>query len=181
MPSVQRIPFPNAYWVMPEQLMAGEYPGAKNPKQAYQKIYGLLRCGIRTFLNLMEPGELDYYGKTFSPYEPIVDFVARELQLNVSCVQFPVRDMDVPSIKTMNAILGHIEWMQAAGRPVYVHCLAGLGRTGTVVGCWLIRHGLATRDTVLDHIQRLRLHAENAWQASPQTEIQRQMVIRWPG
>lgn len=31
----------------------------------------------------------------------------------------------------------------AAGQTVYVHCYGGIGRTGTVVGCWLVRHGLS--------------------------------------
>lgn len=175
-----RLPFENAYWVVPGQLMAGEFPGSKDQHEAYRKIHGLLRCGIRSFLNLMEPGELDFYGKMFSPYEPIVDLVAQELGVTASCAQFPVRDMDVPDLKRMNAILGHIEWMQASERPVYVHCLAGLGRTGTVIGCWLIRHGLATRETVLDKIQILRRGAGNAGQASPQSKIQRQMLTNWP-
>ena len=32
------------------------------------------------------------------------------------------------------------------GGNVYVHCWGGKGRTGTVVGCWLIRHGYGRPD-----------------------------------
>ncbi|MFZ7126900.1 MAG: protein-tyrosine phosphatase family protein [Desulfobacterales bacterium] len=173
------MPFSNVYWVVPGQLMAGEYPGARNQQEAFQKIRALLKSGVRSFLNLMEPDELDRYRNAFSPYEPVVSMVAREMDIEASCVRFPVRDMDVPSLKTMSAILGHIDWMQASGRPIYVHCLAGLGRTGTVIGCWLIRHGLATPHTVLDTLQVLRRRTDTAWQASPQTEVQRQLVTSW--
>ncbi len=173
-------PFPNAYWVVPGQIMAGEYPGSKVSQEALGKIHGLLSCGIRGFINLMEPGELDRYGKVFSPYEPVLQLVAQQMGIHTTTVQFPIPDMDVPSLKTMSAILGHIEWARASERPVYLHCLAGLGRTGTVVGCWMIRQGLARRENVLDRIQRLRRHCENAWQASPQSDVQRQMVLHWP-
>ncbi|MFZ5949388.1 MAG: fused DSP-PTPase phosphatase/NAD kinase-like protein [Candidatus Rifleibacteriota bacterium] len=38
----------------------------------------------------------------------------------------------------------------AAGKPVYVHCWGGLGRTGVVVGCWSRRHGEAEPLAKLD-------------------------------
>ena len=43
------------------------------------------------------------------------------------------------------------------GRTVYVHCWGGIGRTGTVVGCWLVRHGLTGRGA-LDQIADWWLH-----------------------
>ncbi len=180
MMSTSSLPIINAYWVSPGQLMAGEYPGAKDPMEAHRKIYGLLQLGIRTFINLMEPGEIDRYGRIFSPYEPIVERITGDLGIPATCVQFPIRDMDVPDIKTMSAILGNIDWAQAANRPAYVHCLAGLGRTGTVVGCWLIRHGIATREDAIDHIERLRRYAGNAHLSSPQSDVQRHMITHWP-
>ena len=41
----------------------------------------------------------------------------------------------------MRAIQAHCA-RAGAGRRVYVHCRAGIGRTGTVIGCYLAEQGL---------------------------------------
>ena len=43
----------------------------------------------------------------------------------------------------MRSILDAIDAAVSQGRRVYVHCRAGIGRTGTVVGCYLVRHGMS--------------------------------------
>ena len=50
----------------------------------------------------------------------------------------------------MVEILDAIDDDLAAGHNVYVHCWGG-------VGCWLIRHGYATADDVLEVISDLRI------------------------
>ena len=52
--------------------------------------------------------------------------------------------------------------------PVYVHCWGGIGRTGTVVGCWLVRHGM-TGDEALAEF------------ASPGRWFNRPCCSRWAG
>jgi hypothetical protein len=51
-------------------------------------------------------------------------------------------DFGVPSPQEMTAILDVLDAALAAGRVVYLHCWGGVGRTGTVVGCYLVRHGM---------------------------------------
>ena len=46
------VPFPRAYWVIPGLFLAGEYPGAKNPHKARQKLNSLFESGIRHIINL---------------------------------------------------------------------------------------------------------------------------------
>jgi protein-tyrosine phosphatase len=50
-------------------------------------------------------------------------------------VRQSVRDAGVPQGREqMERILATIRDEVAAGRPVYIHCWGGIGRTGTVVG-----------------------------------------------
>ena len=50
----------------------------------------------------------------------------------------------------MRAILDLIESAIDAGAPVYVHCWGGIGRTGTVVCCWLVERGLSGEQALVE-------------------------------
>ncbi len=176
---VSKPPFACAYWVDPGKLLAGEYPGARSTRTARRKIQSLIDGGIRQIINLMEADERDYYGRPFSPYEPLVEAASPPYPDQVICHRHPVRDMGVPDKAGMGAILDAIDAALQAQRPVYVHCLAGVGRTGTVVGCWLVRHGRASGSNVIEAIQALRQNDPHAHWPSPQSGVQRNMVRRW--
>ena len=65
-----------------------------------------------------------------------------------------------------------------AGNKIYVHCLRGLGRTGIVIGCYLVRHG-DTGEKAIKNIASLRKSLPNSWLQSPQTDRQKEFVINW--
>jgi len=67
----------------------------------------------------------------------------------------------------------------AEGNVVYVHCYGGIGRTGTVVGCYLVRHGLSGREALVE-IVRLRRDTPDGFKRSPENDWQEQMVLDWP-
>ena len=46
------------------------------------------------------------------------------------------------SAEAVATILDAIDVALAQGRTVDVRCWGRIGRTGAVVGCWLVRHGL---------------------------------------
>jgi protein-tyrosine phosphatase len=91
--------------------------------------------------------------------------------------QLPIKDLLVPMERHMTRILNQIDLCIKHGKPVYVHCLGGIGRTGSVVGCYLVHHGLATGKNVLDMIRDLQKDTENSGRESPETREQRQMVV----
>jgi len=79
----------------------------------------------------------------------------------------------------MSRILNQIDLCIKHGKPVYVHCLGGIGRTGTVVGCYLVRHGIASGKNVLAMIRDLRKDTEDSARVSPEMMEQRKMVMGW--
>ncbi len=165
-------PSPYSYWVVPGRFLAGPYPGP-------DILQALLDAGIRQFISLMEPIELNWDGRPFPPYEDRVKTLADEMGVAVAFNRMPIRDMSVPTDGHMEKILDRVDAAIQEDRPVYIHCLGGRGRTGTVVGCYLARHGHAKSLRALDRINTLRRDTENRHHPSPETPEQVNMVLRW--
>ena len=173
--SATKVPFSRSYWVIPGQLLAGCYPGDWDPNQAHQKLLGLVDVGIQRVSTLMEEGE----SSRFIPYMPELTEVAAAQGKEVSSVRLPIRDVSVPSEEAMVAILDDIDWSIQNNHPVYVHCWGGRGRTGTVVGCYLARHGIAVGQEGLTRIIYLRGAVPDSAALSPETPEQCEMVLSW--
>jgi predicted protein tyrosine phosphatase len=173
------IPFLRSYWVIPGNQLAGFYPGSKDPKEATGKLAALINAGIRHVINLMESDERDFTGQRFVPYADLMESIAVKMGISVTIDQLPIKDLSVPTVRHMTRILNQIDLCIKHDKPVYVHCLGGIGRTGTVVGCYLVRHGLATGKNVLDMIRDLRKDTEDSARMSPETREQREMVVGW--
>ena len=126
---MDRHPIEYCYWVE-GQLLAGEYPRNKDDEAASRaKLAALTEAGVNTFIDLTQEGEL-------SPYAQWLDAESQTYD------RFPIWDVDIPDTsETTTTILDTIDAAIAKGDVVYLHCWGGVGRTGTIVGCWLARHG----------------------------------------
>jgi ADP-ribosylglycohydrolase/protein-tyrosine phosphatase len=162
-------------------LLAGEFPGANTEAKAREKLGRLVDVGIRQIINLMQPNETDHSGKPFTGYRQDVHSIAEEKKVTVSCQRIPIADLSVPTVTEMKKILDAVMAGMERGEPVYVHCWGGIGRTGTAVGCFLLRSGMATPGDVFSFIANLRKNDPKRHRTSPETETQRQFVINWLG
>jgi ADP-ribosyl-[dinitrogen reductase] hydrolase len=161
-------PLAESYWVIEDRLLAGRYPGGRTPKEAEKRIKSLLDAGFDAFLDLTEAGELP-------PYDIY-------LPGSVQHVRKPITDHGVPSEPLlMSQILAALDSLLRQGRKVYVHCRAGIGRTGTVVACHLIEHGGLTPSAALIRLNELWQQNERSksWLDVPETEEQREFVLAW--
>ncbi|GJE99984.1 phosphatases II [Phanerochaete sordida] len=138
-------PIPNSYWATP-LLVACEFPYCPlTPadiarKKTKQKLDALLAAGVRTFIDLTEPHEL-------FPYSPHLAERCAPLHIDPSEVEyhnFPIRDRSLPdNVDFVRRILAVLRDNERRGRITAVHCRGGIGRTGLVVGCWLVESGVA--------------------------------------
>ena len=130
-----------------------------------------LSAGIRTFVNLMEEDETNYAGEPFVPYQ---DWPAT--LPGRQCFRHAIRDLSAPTPAADDGDPGRHRQLAGAGSPVYVHCWGGVGRTGTVIGCWLLRHW-PRRSDVLDVLMRLRQQdQERQHRMSPETGEQQKFL-----
>ena len=163
----------NAYWVVPGRLLAGPYPSAPEPTEAQKQVAALLDLGVDYIVDLTEPGEYD-----LRAYWPLLLEASMAQGLTIERRQWSIPDMSIPTGEQMRATLDDIETALASGRTVYVHCFGGIGRTGTVIGCYLVRGG-ASGDDALATIAHLRRNIHQPHRVSPETREQRDMVRAW--
>jgi len=179
MPEEIPTPLRGSYWVVPGQLLAGEYPGEVEPEMTDKRLRAFLAGGIRTFVDLTDEGEINEDAKVIPAYRSILRQASEEAFVQTTYANIPIEDRGVPSPWTMRCILDVIDRSLSDENPVYVHCWAGRGRTGTVVGCYLKRHGLAGDAEVIPMLAQMRRDVPNGRETSPHTKDQIRMVTTW--
>ena len=167
------LPIPNSYWVIPGRFLAGEYPAAFGAGRIRKRLDALLEAGLDTFIKLTGENELP-------DYAPALHERAGYYDKTVRVLPFPITDFGLPTPGHMTAILNAIDEALAAGRNVYIHCWGGVGRTGTAVGCYLVRHGM-TGDQALAQIASWWENdpRHGMFPRSPETDEQFEFVRAW--
>lgn len=139
-----------------------------------QRIQQLIMAGVTVFVDLTEPEEtID-----LEPYMPLVQALSKQPTSEFAYHRISIPDMEVPTTAAMAQTLDIIDTAIHNHHTVYVHCWGGIGRTGTVVGCYLVQQGM-DGEAAIHEIARLRQYTPDYRYPAPAREIQRQMVREW--
>ena len=87
---------------------------------------------------------------------------------NVNYLHVLSNDMGVPEFNDLVYAVDFIHRRVTNNEPVLVHCLAGLGRTGTLLACYLIKYQKMSANEATEKVREER---PGSIQSYPQEEI----------
>lgn len=142
------------YWLIDNVLAGCSRPGAGG-SGLDDDLASLRARGIGALLTLTE-----------SPLPD--DALARH---GILGLHLPVADFQAPTPEQLIEAIAFLDHARGAGTPAAVHCLAGQGRTGTVLAAYLIRGGLPAAEAIAE----VRAVCPGAVEADPQ----RRALVAW--
>ena len=147
------------YWLIEGSLAGCSRPGARGADLELD-LAELKARGIGAILSLTE--------------EPLGHgALARQ---GLDGLHLPVDDFHAPTTRQMQIALSFIDNAVADNRAVAVHCLAGQGRTGTILAAYLLRGGQSADEV----IATLRAVCPGAIETPPQVQALRDWAIERP-
>lgn len=117
-------------WLVPGKLAGTPLPGVVSDVDV--DMQALRRCGVTVLVSLTEK-DIDQAA------------LARNGLRNV---HLPVHDREPPSVSQLQMLMLKMKRLLLAGDVLAVHCLAGLGRTGTVLAAWLVFEGVTAEEAL---------------------------------
>ena len=131
-------------WVIENKLAGSALP------QSIGAVQWLTEQGIKSIVTIRE--------------EPLADNWIKD----VNYLHIMSNDMGVPEFGDLTHAIDFIHRRITNNEPVMVHCLAGIGRTGTLLACYLVKYQKMLAD---DAIQKVREERPGSIQSYPQEEM----------
>ena len=151
----------NFSWVVPGKLAAGGMPGSR---------YGGFFNGSESLAEDLKFAADQKIGALVSLTETALD------QAEISAAGFeylhlPVADMMAPGVEDCRRFVDFVTARNEQGVAVLVHCVAGRGRTGTMLACFFVGQGCGP----LESLERVRMLRPG----SVETEAQEAAVLEY--
>jgi len=134
----------NFSWLIEDKLAGSAIP------TSIDEVQWVIEQGIKSIVTIME--------------EPLDG----EWVKDVNYLHIMSNDMGVPEFTDLVSTVDFIHRRITNNEPVMVHCLAGLGRTGTILASYLVKHQKMSAD---DAIQKVREERPGSIQSFTQEEI----------
>jgi len=131
------------YWLVPNCLGGGAWPAAH--------LDWLARAGVSVLINLTDYG-----------YE--------DARFRIHGI--PVPDGAAPAEAQILGFCRLVDSELDRQRTIYVHCVAGCGRTGTMMACYLVYRDRMDPTTAIERVRAMR-------SCSIETAAQAEAVTKW--
>ena len=134
----------NFSWIIENKLAGSAIPTSK------EEVDWLKEEGVKSIVTIRE--------------EPLDDDWIDDIEY----LHIHSNDMGVPEFDDLISSVDFIHQRLENNEPVMVHCLAGLGRTGTILACYLVKYEKMSGD---DAITKIRKERSGSIQSYSQEEI----------
>jgi atypical dual specificity phosphatase len=134
----RQIVLPNFSWIIEDKLAAMPFPSTEDAYVILQQL------GIKVILNLAEYLDDTPLLSAFNVY-------------NIPIASFKAWGHNPPTLQQMHQAVSIIQTSLKSSQPVVVHCVHGLGRTGTIIAGYLTTCGYTAQEAI-DYIRTLRAH-----------------------
>ncbi len=161
------------YQLLPDKIFVGPCPANTKIEVQERNLRAILTLSVEVFINLLSDDEL---GSLLPDYSPHLGRISGTNGLSPIIFRFPVDDFSVPDRAQMDLIQKQLNDSLLSGQSIYIHCRAGIGRSGTVAACFLKRRKQIYKVNVLEELRLLRQSCSLSRYCSPETEQQKQFV-----
>jgi len=138
----------NFSWLVDDKLAGSAIPTSKD------EINWLHEQGVKSIVTIRE--------------EPLDENWVGEMKY----LHVHSNDMGVPTFDDLKESVDFIHNRIEDNEPVMVHCLAGLGRTGTILACYLIKYEKMSAEDAIQHVREKR-------HGSIQSFVQEELIFQY--